>query len=50
MHKKDLNIIRVYMDNFLLGSKNYTAFKWLKDQLIKKFQIKNLGQAKTIIE
>lgn len=33
----------------LLGSKSGDALEWLKDQLIKEFNMKDLGEAKTII-
>lgn len=50
MHEKDLIFVRVYVNDLLLGSRSYMALEWLKDQLIKEFQIKDLAKAKTIIE
>lgn len=45
----ELIIISVYIDDLVLKSKNLKALEWLKDQLMKEFNIKNLGEVKTII-
>lgn len=39
----------MYGDDFVFESKNLKALKWLKDQLMKKFNIKDLKKVKTII-
>lgn len=49
LYKIDFIIIKTYINILLLRSRNYTALEWLKDQLIKKIQIKDLSEAKTII-
>lgn len=49
MHKKDLIIVKVYVNDLLLGSRSHMTLEWLKNKLIKKFQIKDLGKVKTII-
>lgn len=48
-NRGELVIVDVYVDNLLLVSKSYNALKWLKDELTKEFQIKDLGKAKMII-
>ena len=47
--KDELIIISIYIDNFTFELNNINVLEWLKDKLIKKFNIKNLGKAKTII-
>lgn len=47
---RDFIIVEIYVNNFLLGSRSHVALEWLKDQLIKKFQTKNLDEVKTIIK
>ena len=42
-------IVVVYIDDLILGSKSLKALEWLKDQLMKEFSMKDLGEAKTII-
>ena len=42
--------MRVYVNDFLLGSQSQNRQKWLKNRLIKDFNIKNLGKAKIIIK
>lgn len=39
----------MYVDDLILGLKSIKALEWLKDQLMKKFSMKNLGEIKTII-
>ena len=39
----------MYVDDFVLGSRSLKVLEWLKDQLMKEFNIKNLGEVKTII-
>lgn len=49
---KDDNIfifMEVYVNHFLLESQSQDRLEKLKDQLIKKFNIKDLSKAKTII-
>ena len=38
-----------YVNNFLLGSQSQDGLEWLKNWLMKKFNIKDPGKAKTII-
>lgn len=45
----ELIIVGVYVDDLLLGSRGYDALEWLKDELTKEFQIKDLGEARMII-
>lgn len=42
-------LIVVYIDNFLFKSQSQNKLEWLKDQLMKEFNIKDLGKVKTII-
>ena len=42
-------IVRVYVDDLLLGSESQDRLEWLKDWLTKKFNIKDLGKRKIII-
>lgn len=49
MYKKDLIIIKIYIDNLLFRFKSHITLEWLRNQLMKEFQIKGLSKAKTII-
>lgn len=49
MHKEDLIVVVVYMDDLFLGSRNHIALEYLIDQLIQEFKMKDFGKAKTII-
>ena len=49
VHNGDFIVVGVYVNDLLLGSKSHIASKYLKDLLIKEFQMKDLGKAKTII-
>lgn len=42
-------MIRVYIDNFLLASKYIISTDWIKDSLKAEYNVKDLGEAKTII-
>ena len=42
-------IMKVYVNDLLLRSQSQDELEWLKDRLIKKFNMKDLGKAKTII-
>ena len=42
-------IVRVYVDDLALGSRSLEALEWLKNELIKEFNMKDLGEAKKII-
>lgn len=44
-----LILVGVYVDDLVLGSKSQDRLDWLKDQLMKEFNTKDLGEAKTII-
>lgn len=37
-------MIRVYVDDFLLASNNPRALLWLKDAILKEYNVKNLGE------
>ena len=39
----------VYVDNLALGSRSLEALEWLKNKLMREFNIKDLGEAKNII-
>lgn len=47
--ERKLIIIGIYINNLVIRLKNLKALEWLKDQLIKKFNMKNLGKTKKII-
>ena len=42
-------IVEVYVENFALGSRSIKALEWLKDQLMNKFNMKDLDETKKII-
>ena len=42
-------MIGVYVDDLILASQSQNGLNWLKDQFIQKFNVKDLGEAKTII-
>ena len=44
-----LIILGVYEDDFVFGSRSFKELEWLKDQLIKEFNMKDLGEVKTVI-
>ncbi len=39
----------LYIDNLVLGSQSQSGLDWLKNQLSKEFNMKNLDEAMTII-
>lgn len=41
--------MEVYIDNLVFGSKSLKTLEWLKNKLIKEFNIKDLGKVKKII-
>lgn len=43
-------IVSIYVDNFLLASKNITAMEKLKIELANKYIVKGLDEIKTIID
>ena len=45
----ELIIVGVYVDDLVLGSRSFKALEWLKDQLMKEFNMKDLEEVKTII-
>lgn len=47
--KKKFIIIGVYVDNLILKSKSLKVLELLKDQFMKKFNMKDLVEVKTII-
>ena len=47
--ERELIIVGVYIDNLALGSRSIKALEWLKDKLMNKFNMKDLGEAKKII-
>lgn len=42
-------VLGMYADDVMLAAKRDNAIKWLKDQLIDEFNMKDSGEAKTII-
>lgn len=42
-------IVGVYVDDLALASQSQDGLDWLKEQLIQEFNMKDLGEAKTII-
>lgn len=40
----------MYIDDFILKLKSLEVWKWSKHQLMIKFSMKDLGEAKTIME
>lgn len=42
-------LMEVYVDNLILVSLSQNRLDWLKDQLMKEFNMKDLSKAKTII-
>lgn len=44
-----LIIVGIYIDDLVLRSRSHNALSWLKDQLMKEFSMKDLGEAKIII-
>lgn len=42
-------MISIYVDDFLLASKLCTSFDWIKKNLKNEYNIKDLGDVKTII-
>ena len=45
----ELIIVGVYVDDLFLGSRSTKALDWLKNQLMNKFNMKDLGEVKKII-
>lgn len=41
--------MEVYIDNLVLGSKSLKALEWLKNKLMREFNIKDLEEVKKII-
>ena len=41
-------LVEVYINDFLLRSQSQNGPEWFNDWLIKEFNIKDLGKAKTI--
>lgn len=44
-----ISIVSVYVDDFLLASNTMASFGALKQQLLKEYDIKDLGEVKIII-
>lgn len=49
IQNNELIIVGVYVDDLILESKSSDELGWLKDQLLKEFSMKDLGEAKIII-
>lgn len=47
--KKKILIISIYINNFLFAFNNFKVLAWLKDSIVKKYNVKNLGKIKIII-
>lgn len=45
----NVTIINIYVNNFLLVSKLYISIDWIKKNLKNKYNIKDLGEVKIII-
>ena len=45
----DITMISVYVDDFLLASKHRSSMDWIKDKLKAEYNVKDLGEVKTII-
>ena len=45
----DITMISVYVDDFLLASKLRTLLDWIKENLKNEYNVKDLGEVKTII-
>ena len=45
----ELIIVGVYVEDLVLGSRSLKALEWLKNQLMREFSMKDLGEVKTII-
>lgn len=42
-------MVNVYVDKFLLAAKYQTSLDWINERLKKEYNVKDLGEAKTII-
>ena len=42
-------MISVYVDDILLASKHQTSLDWIKGNLKNEYNVKDLGEVKTII-
>ena len=47
--KRELIIVGVYIDNLALELRSIKVLEWLKNQLMNKFSMNDLGEAKKII-
>lgn len=47
--KNEICIMTVYVDNFLLASNTMTTLEALKELLAKEYDVKDLGEVKTMI-
>lgn len=47
--KKEISIVNVYIDNFLLASNTMRAFKILKKLLVREYKMKDFGEVRIII-
>lgn len=45
----EINIVNIYVDNFLLTSNTIATLKALKASLAKEYDMKDFGEVKTII-
>lgn len=43
-------MVSVYINNFLLAAKHQKALKWIKEKLKNEYNVKDIGEVKTIIE
>lgn len=46
---KDIILVGVYVDDFLLAANQQDPLDWIKKELQKEYNIKELGEVKTII-
>lgn len=47
--REDITIVSVYVDNYLLISKHRKSLDWVKGELKREYNVKDLGEIKTII-
>lgn len=48
-HGTEINIMSMYVNNFLLASTTMTTLKLVKQLLAKEYNMKDIGEVKTII-
>ena len=46
----DITMVSMYVGDFLLTSKTHKSIDWIKKRLINEYNVKDIGEVKTIIE